>query len=81
MDSIQMQYRGDDLYELVLKRDPDTDVLHSTWYTFPDKAEYLTKDLYVKQPSKPNLWRFKTRTDNIIVLSTGEKVLSPCHGR
>ena len=74
MKGIQMQDRGDDLYELVYVRDPYTDLFHSTWHLFPDKVEYPTKDLYVKHPTKPDLWRLETRTDDIIALSTGEKV-------
>ena len=74
MKGMQLQDRGDGLYELVFVKDPYTDSFHSTWYLFPDEVEYPTKDLYVKHPTKKDLWRLETRIDDIIVLSTGEKV-------
>ena len=74
MKGMQLQDRGDGLHELVFVKDPYTDSFHSTWYLFPDEVEYPTKDLYVQHPIKKDLWRLETRTDDIIVLSTGEKV-------
>lgn len=58
---------------MFLVRDPETDKLHSAWYTFPTEKEYSMKDCYAKHPTEPNLWVFKGRVDNVIVLSNGEK--------
>ena len=38
-----------------------------------EDVEWRTKDLYRPHPTKANLWRFHGRTDDIIVLSNGEK--------
>ncbi len=46
---------------------------HSTWWTFPEIKEYSMKEVYVKHPTKRNLWRYVGRKDDVIVLSNGEK--------
>lgn len=71
-----MEFRptGDgETYELVFVRHPSTDPYHGTWYTFPDLKEYSMNDIYSRHPSKPNLWLYVGRADDIIVLSNGEK--------
>jgi aryl carrier-like protein len=74
LKGIEFRPIGDgETYELVLVRHPSTDPYHGTWYTFPDLEEYSTNDIYTKHPSKPNLWLYVSRADDIIVLSNGEK--------
>lgn len=70
----EMQPSVDDAYELVFRRDFSLpgEVL-SLSSNFPGVQEYHTKDLFRPHPSKPNLWQFHGRTDDIIVLSNGEK--------
>ncbi|KAL9117063.1 MAG: hypothetical protein Q9187_006405 [Circinaria calcarea] len=74
LKGIQFRDRGEGLYEQFLVRHPSTDRYHSLWYTFPDSQEYATKDLFTKHPSKPNLWLYMGRSDDVIVLSNGEKL-------
>ena len=74
MKGIQFRNIGDGFYEQYLMRHPSTDRYHSMWYTFPDSHEYETKDLFTKHPSKPNLWLYMGRSDDVIVLSNGEKL-------
>ena len=65
------------MFELVFVRDPKVKTrLHSSWYAFPDQDEYPTKDLYIKHPTREGLWKHVARTDDVIVLSNGEKVVS-----
>jgi thioester reductase-like protein len=52
---------ADDIYELVIER------------MYPELTKYHTKDLFAKHHSKANLWLWQGRTDDIIVLSNGEK--------
>lgn len=66
-----MEPAGDDLYELVLKR-KDKD-FQTIFHTFPDIQEWRTKDLFTQHPSKPYLWKYNGRRDDIVVLSNGEK--------
>lgn len=73
LKGIEFRDAGNGLYEQVFVRHPSTDPFHSTWYTFPDQQEYATKDLFSKHPSKPNLWLYEGRSDDVIVFSNGEK--------
>ncbi len=63
---------GDDQYELVLRRGENRD-WHAIFHTFPTLMEYHTKDLFRQHPTKPNLWQYAGRLDDIVVLSNGEK--------
>ncbi|KAL9027102.1 MAG: hypothetical protein Q9196_004324, partial [Gyalolechia fulgens] len=63
----------DDLFEQVLVRRRELDLFQSIFSTYPDIAEFSTKDLYRKHPVKPSLWKFMGRTDDVIVLSNAEK--------
>jgi thioester reductase-like protein/acyl-CoA synthetase (AMP-forming)/AMP-acid ligase II len=74
-NGIQFRDNGNDLYEMVFVRDPKTDQFHSTWFTFPDLQEYSTKDLYSKHPTRPGHWMHQGRSDDVLVLSNGEKVV------
>jgi MFS family permease len=62
------------LYELVYVRKLELDHLQGPFITFPDLSEYHTKDCFSKHPSKPKLWKYESRLDDIIVLSNGEKL-------
>ena len=73
---VEFRDRGEGMYELVFVRDPDVKTrMHSSWYAFPNLDEYPTKDLYIKHPSREGLWKHVARTDDVIVLSNGEKVV------
>ncbi|MCJ1280878.1 hypothetical protein MMC26_000195 [Xylographa opegraphella] len=73
MKGIEFREIGGGLYEQFYVRHPSTDPFHSLWYTFPDKNEISTNDLFSKHPSKPNLWLYMGRSDDLLVLSNGEK--------
>ncbi|KAL8829920.1 MAG: hypothetical protein Q9170_005963 [Blastenia crenularia] len=74
LEGFQFRHLDEDLYEMVIVRHPSTDPYHSTWYTFPEQNEYNTHDLYVRHPSKEHLWLYAGRSDDVIVLSNGEKL-------
>jgi thioester reductase-like protein/acyl-CoA synthetase (AMP-forming)/AMP-acid ligase II len=69
------EYRqvSDDLYEQVIVRNPKLQIYQGVFKTFPELTEWPMKDLYSKHPTKPNLWLYKGRIDDIIVFSNGEK--------
>lgn len=73
MEGVEFREMDNGLYEQVLVRHPSTDPYHSTWYTFPDRQEYTPKDLFTRHPSKPNLWYYEGRSDDVLVFSNGEK--------
>ncbi|KAI4943374.1 putative NRPS-like protein biosynthetic cluster [Alternaria rosae] len=68
---VVMEPAGDDLYELVIK--PKDKRYQAIFHTFPEIDEWRTKDLFRRHPSKPYLWKYSGRRDDIIVLSNGEK--------
>ena len=68
-----MEPSVDDAYEMVLYKDPRLQGIRSLSCNFPDVEEWYTNDLFRPHPIKPNLWQFHGRTDDIIVLSNGEK--------
>lgn len=73
MKGVEFREIDNGLYEQSLVRHSSTDPYHSTWYTFPDQQEYVPKDLFTKHPSKPNLWHYEGRSDDLLVFSNGEK--------
>ncbi|KAF9772866.1 hypothetical protein IL306_009409 [Fusarium sp. DS 682] len=46
------------------------------FHTFPDVEEFNLKDLFIKHPTKPNLWLYMGRSNDIICLEDAQK-LSP----
>lgn len=69
---VDMQPVGEGMYELVIPRGESRE-FHGIFHTFPDIKEYRTKDVFLPHPTKPNLWKFQGRIDDVIVLSNGEK--------
>jgi hypothetical protein len=67
-----MEPAENDLCELVLK--PRDTKYQTIFHTFPEIQEWRTKDLFKQHPSKPFLWKYSGRRDDIVVLSNGEKV-------
>ncbi|KAK5118158.1 hypothetical protein LTR85_008138 [Meristemomyces frigidus] len=69
---VDMEPEDDGLYEMVIKR---RDLKYQgVFYTFPHMDEWRTKDLWKRHPTKPSLWLYSGRKDDVIVLSNGEKV-------
>lgn len=73
-----MQFRETEqegLFELVFVRshDPISNLVQGIFVTFPELDEYHTKDCFSKHPSRPGLWKYEARLDDIVVLSNGEK--------
>ncbi|KAI9657047.1 MAG: putative NRPS-like protein biosynthetic cluster [Bathelium mastoideum] len=60
-------------YELYVKHDPEKENEQPTFTIFPDLKEYGTRDLYKPHPTKPDLWSWCARADDIIVFLNGEK--------
>ncbi|KAH6873804.1 hypothetical protein B0T10DRAFT_234380 [Thelonectria olida] len=62
------------VYEHWVHRNENWPLFQGIFHTFPDQQSINLKDLYVKHPTKPNLWAFKGRNDDIVVLSNGYKI-------
>ena len=64
------RHYSNDLYELVLVKDANIQKAQFIFLNNPELSEWSTKDLFSKHPSK-DLWRYRGRSDDIIVLSSG----------
>ena len=72
-EDLTMEPAEDEAYELVMHVNIRTEGMSHLNHNFPGITQYRTKDLFRPHPTKPNLWRFHGRRDDIIVLSNGEK--------
>ena len=70
----EFRHHSEDLYELVLVRQKELELYQGIFRTFPDLQEYSMHDLYSKHPTKPDYWRYRGRSDDVIVLVNGEKL-------
>ena len=70
---VDMQVSIEGAFELVLHQQPHGKTHRMLDNNFPDFKEFRTRDLFKPHPTKPNLWTFYGRLDDIIVLSNGEK--------
>lgn len=72
---VDMQRSDDeeDAFELVMFANESTRRISALNHNLPGVSEYRTKDLFKPHPTKPGLWRYYGRRDDIIVLSNGEK--------
>ncbi|KAF2176481.1 acetyl-CoA synthetase-like protein [Zopfia rhizophila CBS 207.26] len=73
MQEAIMEPSVDSTYEMIMNRNPALEGVRNVSCNFPDVKVWRTKDLFKPHPTKPNLWTFHGRTDDIIVLSNGEK--------
>jgi thioester reductase-like protein/acyl-CoA synthetase (AMP-forming)/AMP-acid ligase II len=70
---VNFRQHQDELHELVIVRHLDWRKYQPIFWTFPQLDEYSMKDLYEQHPSRPGLWAYRGRIDDIVVLSNGEK--------
>ncbi|KAJ6440114.1 L-aminoadipate-semialdehyde dehydrogenase [Purpureocillium lavendulum] len=65
----------DNAFEMFLCRDdPKEPGRKSVFYTFPDKTEWSTGDIFRPHPTLSDHWMYHGRADNVIVFSNGEKL-------
>ncbi|KAF5250787.1 hypothetical protein FANTH_4059 [Fusarium anthophilum] len=62
------------IYEHWVHRNTHWSLFQGIFHTLPNETSINLKDLYSKHPTKPNLWAFKGRNDDIVVLSNGYKI-------
>lgn len=70
----EFRHRWENLYEMIIVRQPEWKLSQAIFYTFPDLQKYSLKDLYSPHPTKPGFWLYQGRSDDVIVFSNGEKI-------
>ncbi|KAL8838457.1 MAG: hypothetical protein Q9170_002132 [Blastenia crenularia] len=60
--------------QCIVRDESKVDFFQGIFHTFPDIKEMSLKDLYTQHPTKPGLWLYKGRTDDVVVLSNGNKI-------
>ncbi|KAF7193871.1 Adenylate-forming reductase [Pseudocercospora fuligena] len=70
---IEMRPAAEGLFDLMFVRNEANKDYQVAFFTYPELTEYGTGDLFAQHPTKPGLWQWKGRNDDIVVYSTGEK--------
>jgi thioester reductase-like protein len=73
-EQFELQPTEEGAFELVLLTDKGVEHTSSLYHNFPLEPEWRTKDLFKPHPTKPGLWKFHARRDDILVFSSGEKL-------
>ena len=71
---LEFRPSGDDAFKLIVLANATTEESVALTHNFPEVEEWHTKDLFKPHPTKQDLWRFRGRRDDIVVLSNGEKL-------
>ena len=69
----EFRSHSENLYELVMMRGPTVVLYQPPFCLFPDLQEFSTRDLFSPHPTKPDLWAYEGRSDDLIVFLTGLK--------
>ncbi len=69
---VEFEPRTKDLYELVFRRRQECKRWQQIFFVYPDVDYFPTKDLWAKHPTKPDMWDYAGRTDDLVILSHGE---------
>lgn len=70
---VDMIHVHDDIYELTVPNPSRLAWIHTCYHTFPEVDVWRTNDHYKRHPTNLNLFTFRGRGDDVIVLSNGEK--------
>lgn len=71
---IEFCHRHDDLFELVVIRKEHLQGYQVVFTVLPDATYFYSGDLWSPHATKERLWRYRGRTDDIIVTSSGVNV-------
>jgi acyl-coenzyme A synthetase/AMP-(fatty) acid ligase len=62
------------IYEAWIVRSRNPEKEQPVFKLFPDCTEHSTRDLFVPHPKQPGLWKWHSRVDDTITLSTGANI-------
>ncbi|MCJ1425624.1 hypothetical protein MMC29_003524 [Sticta canariensis] len=70
---LEFRHHSDNTYEAVVMRNSDPELVQPVFKVYPELNEYSTGDLFSPHPSKPGLWEYRCRTDDMIIALSGMK--------
>lgn len=73
IQEVVMESYEENAYEMTMRRNPALEKVRSLSANFPDEEVWHTKDLFRRNPTNSDLWKFAGRVDDIVVLSNAEK--------
>ena len=71
---LEFRHRFDNIYEAYVVRNPNVDEEQPIFKLRPELREYRVGDLFCPHPSKPGLWAYHARADDMIVFLNGAKI-------
>ena len=71
---LDFEYRTNDMYEAVFHRKEGLERWQQVFMVYPHLNRFPTNDLIVRHPTKPDLWAFAGRTDDLVTLSHGNSL-------
>lgn len=71
---LEFRHRFDNVYEAYVVRNPNDDEEQPIFKLQPELHEYRVGDLFSPHPSKPGLWAYHARADDMIVFLNGAKI-------
>ncbi|KAF4627987.1 hypothetical protein G7Y89_g10168 [Cudoniella acicularis] len=77
MAGLEYRLQTDDLYEAVIVRNQKEEEIQPVFKLYPHLQEYRTKDLFSPHPTRPDLWTYRGRADDMINLASG--TINPTH--
>ena len=69
---VQFRHHSGDEYELHVVRDEKLQPYQPCFELFPDQTDLTSHDLFIKHPTKTDLWQYRGRSDDVIVFLNGE---------
>lgn len=77
LDNFQFEESGENLYEAVYYKHPDKTLrLHQgVFWCLPELNRWSMKDLFAPHPNRKNAWKYVSRSDELIIMENGYKLL------
>ncbi|MCJ1270590.1 hypothetical protein MMC22_010487 [Lobaria immixta] len=70
---LEFRHQSNNEYEAFVVRNSDPELVQPIFILRPELQEYPVGDLFSPHPSKPGLWEYRGRADDMIVLLSGMK--------
>ena len=71
---LDFEYGTNDMYEAAFRRKEGLKRWQQVFIVYPHLDRFPTNDLMVRHPTKPDLWAFAGRTDDLVILSHGNSL-------